>query len=45
MQEAVLKVQKLEIPPEGFEDNELPDEDTIQIWDEWVEAVDAIKSR
>lgn len=49
MQEAVLKVQKLGIPPEGFEDDvfpgddDFPDEATIQIWDEWVEAVDAIE--
>lgn len=49
MQEAVLKVQKLGVPPEGFEgdafpgDEEFPDEDTLQIWDEWVEAVDSIK--
>ena len=43
MQEAVLKIQQLGIPPEGFEDGEFPDEDTIQIWDEWVEAVDAIE--
>lgn len=43
MREAVLKIQQLGIPPEGFEDGEFPDEDTIQIWDEWVEAVDAIE--
>lgn len=43
MQEAVLKIQQLGIPPEGFEDGECPDEDTIQIWEEWVEAVDAIE--
>lgn len=43
MQDAVRKVQKLGVPPEGFEDNEFPNEDTIQIWEEWVEAVDAIE--
>ena len=49
MQEAILKVQNLGVPPEGFEgdsfpgDEEFPDEDTLQFWDDWVEAVDSIK--
>lgn len=43
MQEAVLRIQKLGVPPEGFEDDGFPGEDTVQIWDEWVEAVDAIE--
>ena len=49
MQEAILKVQILVVPPEGFEgdsfpgDEEFPDEDTLQFWDDWVEAVDSIK--
>ncbi len=50
MQDAVLKVQRLGVPPEGGGegdafpgDEEFPDEETLQIWDEWVEAVDSIK--
>lgn len=43
MQEAILKIHTLGVPPEGFEDDTFPDEETIQIWDEWVEAVDAVK--
>ena len=42
MQEAVLKIQKLGVPPKGF--NEFSaDEATVQILGEWVEAVDSIK--
>lgn len=44
MQDAVLKVQKLGVPPEGFEDCGLDvDEETCQIWNDWIEAVDAIQ--
>jgi hypothetical protein len=44
MQDAVLKVQKLGVPPEGFEDCGLDvDEETCQIWKDWIEAVDAIQ--
>lgn len=43
MQQSVLKVQELGVPPKGFEDNEAHDEDTIRIWDEWIEAVDSIQ--
>jgi len=44
MQDAVLKVQKLGVPPEGFEDCGLDvDEKVGQIWDDWIEAVDAIQ--
>ncbi len=44
MQDAVLKVQKLGIPPEGFEDCDSDyNEDTYQMWDDWVDAVCAIK--
>ncbi|MCI8688987.1 MAG: hypothetical protein HFF87_01585 [Oscillibacter sp.] len=43
MQEAVRKLQTFGAPPEGFEDDTFPGEDTIQIWDEWTEAVDSIK--
>lgn len=49
MQDAVLKIQKLGVPPEGFEDSgfvddeDSPDEDTLSLWDDWVDAVDSIK--
>lgn len=44
MQDAVLKVQKLGVPPEGFEDCDNDyDEDVYQLWDDWVEAVCDIK--
>ena len=44
MQDAVLKVQKLGVPPEGFEDCGFDvDEEIGQLWDDWVEAVDAIQ--
>ena len=36
MQEAVRKLQTFGAPPEGFEDDTFPGEDTIQIWDEWM---------
>ncbi len=44
IQDAVLKVQKLGVPPEGFEDCGWDvDEEIGQIWDDWIEAVDAIQ--
>ncbi len=44
IQDAVLKVQKLGAPPEGFEDCGWDvDEEISQIWDDWIEAVDAIQ--
>ncbi len=44
IQDAVLKVQKLGVPPEGFEDCGWDvDEGISQIWDDWIEAVDAIQ--
>ena len=44
MQDAVLKIQKLGAPPEGFEDCDTDrDEDTYQLWDDWVDAVCAIQ--
>jgi len=44
MQDAVLKVQKLGVPPEGFEDCGFDvDEEIGQLWDDWIEAVDAIQ--
>lgn len=42
MQEAVLKIQKLGIPPEGFH-KFTNDEAIIQIFDEWVDAVTSIE--
>ena len=44
MQDAVLKIQKLGVPPEGFEDCGFDvDEEIGQIWDDWIEAVCAIQ--
>lgn len=44
MQEAVLKLQKLGVPPEGFEDCDRDyGEETYQLWDDWVEAVGEVK--
>lgn len=44
MQDAVWKVQKLGVPPEGFEDCETEyEEETYQLWDDWVDAVCAIQ--
>lgn len=40
MQDAVLKIQKLGVPPEGFEDGTA---DVAFEWDDWIEAVDAIQ--
>lgn len=46
MQDAVLKIQKLGVPPEGFEDCGFDvDEEICQIWDNWIEAVCAILFR
>ena len=43
MQQSVLKVQELGVPPKGFEDNEPHSEENVRIWDEWIEAVDSIE--
>lgn len=44
MQDAVLKVQELGVPPEGFEDCGADvDEKIGQIWSDWIKAVDAIQ--
>jgi len=44
MQKAILKLQELGVPPEGFEDGgDEPDEAVLQLWDDWVEAVDSIQ--
>lgn len=48
MQEAVLKVQKLGVPPEGFEDGtfpgdeRFPSDETCDLWNEYQAAVDSI---
>ncbi|MCD7740724.1 MAG: hypothetical protein LUI06_00705 [Ruminococcus sp.] len=48
MQEAVLKVQKLGVPPEGFEDVTFPgdedfqSEEIVELWEEYQDAVDSI---
>ncbi len=45
MQEAVLKIQKLGVPPEGFEDGGCPEDDgfpsdeTLDLWDGYQDAV------
>lgn len=43
MQAAVLKIQELGAPPEGFESDGPFDEETVRIWNEWIEAVDSIQ--
>lgn len=44
MQKAVLKIQELGIPPEGFENsNQFCEENILQTWDAWVEAAIAIQ--
>ena len=49
MQEAVLKIQKLGVPPEGFEDGGCPEDDgfpsdeTLDLWDEYQDAVVTIR--
>lgn len=48
MQEAVLKIQKLGVPPEGFaeggcpEDDGFPSDEILDLWDEYQDAVVAI---
>ena len=48
MQEAVLKIQKLGAPPEGFEDggclekDGFPSDEILDLWDEYQDAVVAI---
>ena len=48
MQEAVLKVQKLGAPPEGFEDDTFPgdegfpSDETLDLWEDYQDAVDSI---
>ena len=47
MQEAVLKIQKLGAPPEGFEDDTFsgegfPSDETLDLWEEYQEAVDSV---
>ena len=48
MQEAVLKVQKIGAPPEGFEDDTFPgdegfpSDETLDLWEDYQDAVDSI---
>lgn len=48
MQEAVLKIQKLGVPPEGFEDagfpedEEFPSDETLDLWEEYQDAAASI---
>ncbi len=50
MQEAVLKIKKLGVPPEGFADDtfpgdeEFPPDDILDLWDEYEDAVVSIRS-
>ena len=43
MQQSVLRVQELGVPPKGFESNEPQTDEVAQIWDDWIEAVDSIE--
>ena len=48
MQEAVLKIQKLGVPPEGFEDAGFPEDEgfpsdeTLDLWEEYQDAAASI---
>lgn len=48
MQDAVLKIKKIGVPPEGFEDVTFPEdegfpsEDILDLWDEYQAAVESI---
>jgi len=42
MQEAVLKVQRLGIPPEGFEDDVFFPDETLDLWEKYQDAIDSI---
>lgn len=43
MQQAVLKIRELGVPPKGFENRKPHDADTIRIWEEWVKAANSIQ--
>lgn len=43
MQEAVLRLKNLGVPPKGFEDRIPHDEKTRELWDAWIDAVDSIQ--
>lgn len=49
MQEAVLKIKEIGVPPEGFEndavpgDAEFPSDETLDLWDEYQDAVVSIR--
>ncbi len=48
MQEAILKIQKIGAPPEGFEDGgcledeSFPSDELCDLWDEYQDAADSI---
>ncbi len=48
MQEAILKIQKIGAPPEGFEDGgcpedeDFPSDELCDLWDEYQDAADSI---
>lgn len=43
MQEAVLKIKEIGVPPEGFTDSDVfPPEETLDLWDEYENAVVSI---
>ncbi len=50
MQEAVLKIKELGVPPEGFAadtfpgDEEFPPDDILDLWDEYEDAIVSIRS-
>ena len=40
MQEAILKIQAIGVPPEGFEDAGFPSEETLALWEGYQDAAD-----
>lgn len=42
MQEAILKIQAIGVPPEGFEDAGFPSEETLALWEGYQDAADSI---
>ena len=45
MQEAVLKLKDIGVPPEGFTDHDFfPSDEILVLWDEYMDAVQAINT-
>lgn len=48
MQEAILRIQKIGAPPEGFEDGgcpedeDFPSDELCDLWEEYQDAADSI---